>query len=780
MLSWLGISAVNPALLWGALAVASPILIHLLSKRRFKRIEWAAMDFLIDADRRNRRRIRLENLLLLLLRCLAIILIALLVSRLFLQPQGLGSLLAQQARTQRIILLDDSPSMRVRADNRDLLENSKQALSLFVRSLAQERPGDSVSLLLASQPARPLRNDFPLEKTDELLRVIDQIEPSDVAGELDKALLSIEDAIAESRAAGTGAINHVIYIVSDLRRRDWTPAPDTPEDRAITKIVQRLGEQTQGVMIVDMGRPMTDNLGIIDIVAREKALVAGVVSGFEVVVKNFGTSEVQDVKVTFTAGEAPPQIGYISQIGAGATGSARFSFNFPESTPIVVSAEIEPDNLPGDNQRLLAGQVQQGINILVVDGDPAADFHAESYFLVRAISPPGDVNSGNVVDVVSESQFTTTNLDDYQVIALCNLYQLPESQRDALRAWVQRGGGLVIFPGDQVDDVLYNDQLYNAGLLPARLSDLRGDESERTWAQPTGEPTAHPVMAIFSGSTNPLLGRVKVFMWWGVEIDTDSPATADPDADVVPSPTPSDSPTTIVARLNDPQNSPLLIEKNLGKGRIMMFTTSADADWTIWPTDASYVITMLELVNYLSPTTSGQGVIRVGQSLSMGLDAARYRPEVQITPPGATQSITVQAQIHSTPKPTDPAAGPAAPEAPASPEAQPTSEAQLAIRYDQTRSAGVYRLALQGHDGSIMQRFFAANIDPDEGDLTPIGRAALASQMPTDRVQIVDGQEYFGRIDTGGRVEMWRTMAVLLLIVLCGEQFLAWTYGRRR
>ena len=73
------ISALNPALLWGGLAVMSPILIHLLSKRRFQVVAWAAMDFLLDADRQNRRRIRLEHLLLLLLRCLIILLAVALV-----------------------------------------------------------------------------------------------------------------------------------------------------------------------------------------------------------------------------------------------------------------------------------------------------------------------------------------------------------------------------------------------------------------------------------------------------------------------------------------------------------------------------------------------------------------------------------------------------------------------------------------------------------------------------------------------------------------------------
>ena len=67
MFDWLGLGAVNNLLLWGSALVAAPILIHLLSRRRFRTVDWAAMEFLLDAERRNRRRIRLEHLLLLLL-----------------------------------------------------------------------------------------------------------------------------------------------------------------------------------------------------------------------------------------------------------------------------------------------------------------------------------------------------------------------------------------------------------------------------------------------------------------------------------------------------------------------------------------------------------------------------------------------------------------------------------------------------------------------------------------------------------------------------------------
>jgi hypothetical protein len=90
MFPWAGLSAVNPWLLAGAAAIAAPIIIHLLSKRKFRILDWAAMDFLLEAERKNRRRVRMENFIILLLRCLAIALIALLAARPFYQPPSMA------------------------------------------------------------------------------------------------------------------------------------------------------------------------------------------------------------------------------------------------------------------------------------------------------------------------------------------------------------------------------------------------------------------------------------------------------------------------------------------------------------------------------------------------------------------------------------------------------------------------------------------------------------------------------------------------------------------
>src|SRR3989441_11908988 len=72
----------NPAyLIAGSALVSLPILIHLINRMRFKRIRWAAMEFLLRSQKRNRRRLVIEQLILLALRCLLVLLAVLLVAR---------------------------------------------------------------------------------------------------------------------------------------------------------------------------------------------------------------------------------------------------------------------------------------------------------------------------------------------------------------------------------------------------------------------------------------------------------------------------------------------------------------------------------------------------------------------------------------------------------------------------------------------------------------------------------------------------------------------------
>src|SRR5262245_7280623 len=145
----------------GAALVSAPIIIHLINRMRFKRLRWAAMEFLLKAQKRNRRRLIIEQLILLLLRCMLVALVALLVSR-FVPERGTAAV--EEAREfTHIVLLDNSLSMNDKhkeenaKQERTALDAAKNVISKkLVEAISQSRTNDRLIILPLSDIAYEL------------------------------------------------------------------------------------------------------------------------------------------------------------------------------------------------------------------------------------------------------------------------------------------------------------------------------------------------------------------------------------------------------------------------------------------------------------------------------------------------------------------------------------------------------------------------------------------------------------------------------------------------
>lgn len=633
--SWLSGFATNPWMaIGGAIAISVPIIIHLLNKRKFKIVDWAAMEFLLDAEKKNRRRVRLENLILLLLRCLAVFLIGMLLARPFIPTSMTGGLI-NASQFERIVLLDNSLSMQARLGNDSVWELTRKQLLDLTNSLAEQAGDNSLTLLVTSQPDKPIYNGAHLSKDNiaEINNEIGKLEPSDQPADLAKSLKELELYLS------SGAnINRVVYVLSDMRQHDWKAADDTAESPA--KMLERISKLAVASYVVDVGENEDRNLAITE-VKPEGTLVEGVSSRFDVSITNFGSTEVKDVRVKFIAGEALPLQNEIERIGAGQTDSTSFSFAFtgdeeldanaapgqlsPRKVRIEVSsaAQGEDDRLLADSVSYFPARLLKGIPVLIVDGDPSAVFgKAESFYLRRALSPHGPVPSGVAADIVTENEFESLSLEKYQVIFLCNVYRLgekPDETVTKLEKWVRAGGGLVILPGDQIDEGFFNQHYFKdgAGLSPLKLDNIKGDETDETWSLLRVEDQNHQVLKFFSGEDNPLLDSVKVFRWWG----------AAPKKEQV------GNEVTIPVKLNDVDSSPALAEKLVGEGRVVLSTIPADADWSNWTSDPSYLIVMQSLVGYLSGDRGDRGLLRVAQPIRQPLNLTDYEIDASLIGP---------------------------------------------------------------------------------------------------------------------------------------------------
>src|SRR5438552_4178531 len=244
----------NPAYLAaGAALISLPIIIHLINRMRFKRIRWAAMEFLLKSQKRNRRRLIIEQLILLALRCLLVLLAVLLVSRFL----GLSFAGFELQNTIHVVILDDTPSMsdhwREEGDTRDCFRTAKELIVKEIAKNAKEaRTAQRLVLLPLSETSR---RPFDQRLNDQSIQ------------DLEKSLADLEcTALRTELAQGVEAAKEIfdklpqdkryLYVVSDFRQRDWTD----PESARLNKALEDVGRSGVRINLVDAAHPFRNDM----------------------------------------------------------------------------------------------------------------------------------------------------------------------------------------------------------------------------------------------------------------------------------------------------------------------------------------------------------------------------------------------------------------------------------------------------------------------------------------------------------------------------------------
>ena len=756
-LAFLG-NLVNPALLGlGALAVSVPIIIHLLNKRKFKVVDWAAMDFIKQAEKLNRRRVQLEDLILLLLRCLAIFLLGLLLARPFLKSGFIGNLLSD-ARYERIFVLDDSPSMGARGEGGTAFAVAKRKLSDYLSALASEGSGDAATLYLTSNPRKPVFAGLPVKggSLGEMLDDINELSPSDQPADYDEVFARVRSRVEEK----SSSLNRMLFLVTDLRDKDWLATDETGS--TTLSGLRAAAENLAGCFVLDFGSGDTGNLTVEKIEAQDKTLVGGVPTRFDVTVRNHGPKPARDVKVAFAAESSLPLEDRVAEIPAGGTASVPFTFAFARGeedgeqglagrpASIRVSLSAEGDVLEADNERYYPGRVFTGIKTLIVDGDPGARYdRTESFFLRKALAPRGDMPSGVSPEMVGVEAFETTPLAPYQFLVLANAYRLtslPErldERRQELREWIAAGGGMLVALGEDVDEAFYNEELHRdgEGILPVRLTGLAGDETRESWANLHLTAANHPALRFFEGENNPLIEDVKFFRWWECEVP------------------PDDESVTVLARFTDEEGAPAVIEKRIGDGRVIVIASSLQLDGSNWPQEFSFLVAAQELARYLARNDSAEGAMTVGEPIRQAVDLARFKLDLTVTDPEGL-STPLQARQPEDADPTD-----------------PVWQAEFA----EMDRRGFYQVSLQPNGGGEPEQIlFAANLEPDEGRLARVDPADFRAAVGESRIELGQAFPGSGQELRQASHEIWKPILFALAALLLVEQLYAWWLGRRR
>jgi Aerotolerance regulator N-terminal/von Willebrand factor type A domain/CARDB len=725
---------VSPPILWAlgfayapflyALAAASiPVIIHLLNRRKWREVPWAAMRFLLAAIRKNRRRLRIEQWLLLLIRTLVVLLVVLAMAKPFLE--SFGAVIAGR-RTHRVIVLDDSLSMAYTAGESSRFDEAK---SLAIQLVNGSRKGDAISVVLMGDPPRVVIGD-PSPNLVEVKKEIDELQIAHGGTDLTATFEAIDRVLDVSHIA-----QKEVLFLTDLQRASWRPPAERLD--GLKRALARLEARQPRSVVIDLGKPGGENRAVTQLSLAAPVATVGDTVLIRATVHNFGNGRSDGVRARLTAdSRLGPQESLDLAPGEDASIVFRHQFTTPGDHLLEVSLDDDP--LALDNHRWLVVPVRESLEALLVDGHFKSEpYQAETDYLAQALSPseesPGQSRPIHV-EVVSESQVSHRDLAPYDVVVLCNVAQFTQSEVAALDDYLKQGGGVVIFGGDQVLADNYNRLLYDdgKGLLPVAFGPSVGDAAKKDagfYFNPLGY--RHPIVSEYQGAGAPVTsGLTRASSWQYHKLLVPPGSKAE-------------------VALQFDNRDPAIVTARRHRGNVIVVATSADTGWTSWPMHKSYLPVMQQIVLRASAGRLSERNIKVGQPFDQSFPAAgASAPATVVTPRG--QSVGTKLQ---------PAGG--------------VSQ----FHFSETDLSGRYQVKIG--PPLALESSFAANTDPAESDLTKLDRAALTEAVPGWNFQyLTNSKELTADASTvGRRGELHRPLLYGLLLLLLLESILAWKFG---
>ena len=495
----------NPwSMLAGALLVGVPILIHLINRIRYKRVRWAAMEFLLKAQKRIRRKLLLQQFLLLFLRCLLVFLVGLLCARL-LDLGSLGSWFgvgesAQDNRTMmHVVLVDDTPSMADgwKTPSGQTMTAYTQAIEVLTTQIAPAASEATAPQMMEVVRLSTLDAPVDYERInatsiaamgDDLKRA----EPQSVHESLAVGLQRVK----EIQASHTGDVGKMVHVLSDMRAIDWSVDGD-----AIRKELDEL--ETAGVTVhfVDVVSPFRkvderrspifhDNVAITQFQPTKLVVAKLDPLEFSLTVRNNGNTELKDVRfaIRVNGDENAGKSVNIPNMPANDERTIKFELPLTQTAtseePLkrfnLVTAQLasgEPGGLGIDNVRHALVEVRDQLPILVLEGRPSLrdSKDGDGFYLHKLFD---DVLAGYKWIDGTEKELESADLSNYVAIFILNQPTLSENAIRKLEEYTKRGGGVGFFMGPNIDAASYNALAYRSGegLFPAPLLEQASPE----------------------------------------------------------------------------------------------------------------------------------------------------------------------------------------------------------------------------------------------------------------------------------------------------------------
>ncbi len=450
----------------GLLLASVPIIIHILNRRRFKTVSWAAMEFLLRAMRKNRRRLRFERWLLLATRCAVLLLLGLALARPLACESGALAGLGRRTALD-VIVIDNSYSMGYEIDKAGAKTHLDRAKAIAKALLSRnDSGGTSVAIIVAGRPAKSLFGT-PSYDLQSAASAVDRIGQSYGATDLSGAL----DAAVKLAREHPEQPNRNLYILTDGARGAFQGAQ--------ASALKELGPQLAALYHISLYNLAQGgaqwNAAVTELAPASNLVTDKFPSDFKAVVRCFGLA--RDASVQWKLDDrvlGDPEPVHLE----AKTEVTQSHASFPTGGPHVLSVRLfDEDHLQVDNQFERVIDVTSELKALIVEGKHGAtELEGSGAFLKLALAPPkdekGNTDSYVTPELISDLELGDKVLTDYSAVLLAGVGQITASEADRLRDYVERGGTLMLFMGDAVEKENYNSVLLPRKLLPGPLLKL--------------------------------------------------------------------------------------------------------------------------------------------------------------------------------------------------------------------------------------------------------------------------------------------------------------------
>jgi hypothetical protein len=565
-------SFLAPAFFLALGAIAIPVLVHLVQRERKRVVEFPSLMFVQRIPYQSVRRRRIRHWFLLLMRAAAFAMIVTAFARPFLPQRAAAAAAISGGSREVVIMLDQSASMgygdhwqkaRTAAEQaiRDVGLNDKATLVLFGRN-AEE------SIRATSDRGR-------------LTAALSSAKVTSGATRYGPALKLAESILARSVLPRREAI-----LISDFQKTGWSGAEDVHFSE---------GMRLTPISVADQ---KTTNLSVPSVTFARSTFSGQERITVTVGVSNRSADAANGIPVTLDIDGHQLEKQNVN-VGANAATSlsfAQFTLTDPGVHGVVRAGN---DALPADNTFHFVLAPSQPLSVLVIDsGDRSA-----SFYLTRALSI--GTTPAYRAELVPAARVTPSMLDKRSVVILNDATVPPAIAGGALRAYVERGGGLLVVAGEHS-----SWPTSEPDLLPGVL----GATTDRT-ANRGGtigyRDNSHPVFEVFKAPRSGDFSAARIFRYRVLQ-----PGTGD----------------RVLARYDD--GAVAAAEKRVGTGRVIAWTTTLDDSWNDLVVKPVYLPLVQQLVKYLARYEQPSAWLTVGQVVDLSARLKNRADRVVVTPSG--------------------------------------------------------------------------------------------------------------------------------------------------